>query len=53
MKTIDLGQTLGVLANLAVVAGIVFPVVRIREERDHAIVENTTLVGLGMADQPF
>lgn len=50
MKTIDLGQTLGVLANLAVVAGIVFLVIQIREERDYAIVENTTIVGLGMAD---
>jgi len=50
MKTIDLGQILGVLANLAVLAGIVFLVIQIREERDYAIVENTTLVGLGMAD---
>jgi len=50
MKTIDLGQTLGVLANLAVVAGIVFLAIQIREERDYAIVENTTIVGLGMAD---
>jgi len=50
MKTIDLGQTLGVLANLAVVAGIVFLLIQIREERDYAIVENTTIVGLGMAD---
>jgi hypothetical protein len=45
-----LGQALGVLANLAVVAGIVFLVVQIREERDYAVVENTTLVGHGMAD---
>lgn len=50
MKKIDLGQTLGVLANLAVVAGIVFLAVQIREERDYAIVENTTIVGHGMAD---
>lgn len=50
MKAINLGQTLGVLANLAVVAGIVFLVIQIQEERDYAIVENTTLVGLGMAD---
>lgn len=50
MKQIDLGQTLGVLANLAVVAGIIFLVIQIREERDYAIVENTTLVGHGLAD---
>ena len=50
MKKIDLGQTLGVLANLAVVAGIVFLAIQIREERDYAIVENTTIVGHGMAD---
>lgn len=50
MKQIDLGQTLGVLANVAVVAGIVFLAVQIREERDYAIVENTTIVGHGMAD---
>ncbi|MGD8420289.1 MAG: hypothetical protein PVJ78_07650 [Gammaproteobacteria bacterium] len=50
MKQIDLGQTLGVLANLAVVAGIVFLAIQIREERDYAIVENTTIVGHGMAD---
>ena len=50
MKKIDFGQTLGVLANLAVVAGIVFLVVQIQEERDYAIVENTTIVGHGMAD---
>jgi hypothetical protein len=50
MNKIDLGQTLGVLANLAVVAGIVFLAVQIREERDFAIVENTTIVGHGMAD---
>lgn len=50
MKQIDLGQTLGVLANIAVVAGIIFLVIQIREERDYAIVENTTIVGHGMAD---
>lgn len=50
MKKIDLGQTLGVLANLAVVAGIVFLAMQIRGERDYAIVENTTLVGHGIAD---
>lgn len=50
MKQIDLGQTLGILANLAVVAGIVFLAIQIREERDYAIVENTTIVGHGMAD---
>ena len=50
MKKIDLGQTLGVLANLAVVAGIVFLIIQIQEERDYAIVENTTIVGHGMAD---
>jgi hypothetical protein len=50
MKTLNLGQTLGVLANLAVVAGIVFLAIQIREERDYAIVENTTLVGHGIAD---
>ena len=50
MKSIDLGDVLGVLANLAVVAGIIFLVVQIREERDFAVVENTTIVGLGMAD---
>jgi hypothetical protein len=50
MKQIDFGQTLGFLANLAVVVGIIFLVVQIREERDFAIVENTTLVAHGMAD---
>jgi hypothetical protein len=50
MKKIDLGQSLAVLANLAVVAGIVFLVIQIQEERDYAIVENTTIVGHGMAD---
>lgn len=50
MRKIDFGLTLGVLANLAVVAGIVFLAIQIREERDYAIVENTTLVGHGMAD---
>ena len=50
MKKLDLGQTLGVLANLAVVAGIVFLAIQIREERDYAIVENTTVVGHGMAE---
>jgi hypothetical protein len=50
MKQIDLGQTLGVLANLAVVAGIVFLAIQIREERDYAVVENTTIVGHGIAD---
>jgi hypothetical protein len=38
------------VANLAVVAGIVFLVIQIKEERDFAIVENTTIVGHGMAD---
>jgi hypothetical protein len=38
MNTIDFGQTLGILANLAVVAGIVFLIVQMREERDYAIV---------------
>lgn len=50
MRKIDFGQTLGIFANLAVVAGIVFLAIQIREERDYAIVENTTLVGHGMAD---
>lgn len=50
MKKIDLGQSLAVLANLAVVAGIVFLVIQIQEERDYAIVENTTIVGHGLAD---
>jgi hypothetical protein len=50
MKKIDLGQFLGVLANLAVVAGIIFLVIQIQEERDYAIVENTTIVGHGLAD---
>lgn len=50
MKKIDAGQTLGIFANLAVVAGIVFLGIQISEERDYAIVENTTLVGFGMAD---
>lgn len=50
MKNLDFGQFLNVLANLAVVAGIVFLVVQIQEERDYAIVENTTIVGHGMAD---
>lgn len=50
MKQVNIGQILGVLANLAVVAGIVFLAIQIREERDYAIVENTTLVGHGMAD---
>ena len=50
MKKIDFGQTLGILANLAVVAGIVFLAIQVREERDYAVVENTTLVGQGMAD---
>ena len=47
---IDLGQSLTVLANLAVVGSIVFLVIQIQEERDYAIVENTTLVGHGLAD---
>ena len=50
MRKIDFGQTLGIIANLAVVAGIVFLAIQIREERDYAIVENTTLVGHGLAD---
>ena len=50
MRKIDVGQTLGVLANLAVVAGIVFLGIQISEERDYAVVENTTIVGFGMAD---
>ena len=50
MKKLDLGRLLVVLANLAVVAGIVFLVIQIREERDYAIVENTTLIGFGLAD---
>lgn len=50
MKKIDLAHSLGVLANLAVVAGIIFLIVQIREERDFAIVENTTIVGHGLAD---
>jgi hypothetical protein len=50
MKKIDFGQLLGVMANLAVVAGIVFLIIQIREERDYAIVENTTLIGFGLAD---
>ena len=50
MRKFDLGQILGILANLAVVAGIVFLAVQIREERDYAILENTTIVGHGMAD---
>jgi len=50
MKKIDFGQGLGIVANLAVVAGIVFLGIQIREERDYAITENTTLVGHGMAD---
>ena len=50
MKKIDVGQTLGIIANLAVVAGIVFLAIQVSEERDYAVVENTTLVGFGMAD---
>jgi len=50
MRKLDLGQALGVLANLAVVAGIAFLAIQIRGERDFAIVENTTLVGHGLAD---
>ncbi|MDH4073785.1 MAG: hypothetical protein OEV41_11860 [Gammaproteobacteria bacterium] len=50
MRKIDPAQVLGILANLAVVAGIVFLAIQIREERDYAIVENTTIVGLGMAE---
>ena len=50
MRKIDVGQTLGVLANLAVVAGIVFLAVQISGERDFAIAENTTIVGFGLAD---
>ena len=50
MKKIDLGQQLTVLANLAVVAGIIFLAIQIQEERDYAIVENTTIVGHGIAD---
>ena len=50
MNKINFGQLLGVVANLAVVAGIVFLAIQIRGERDFAIVENTTLVGHGMAD---
>ena len=46
---LDLGQTLTVLANLAVVVGIAFLVVQIREDRAYAIVENTILVGQGVA----
>jgi hypothetical protein len=45
-----LDNYIGVLANLPVVARIVFLVVQIPEERDYAIVENTTRVGHGMAD---
>jgi hypothetical protein len=50
MKKIDLGQSLTLLANLAVVGSIVFLVIQIQEERDYAIVENTTIVGHGLAD---
>lgn len=50
MKNINVGQILGIVANLAVVAGIVFLAIQINEERDFAVVENTTLVGFGMAD---
>jgi len=50
MKKIDFGQILGVLANLAVVAGIVFLGIQIREDRQYAILENTTLVSNGMTD---
>ena len=50
MRKIDFGQTLGIFANLAVVAGIIFLAIQIREERDYAIVENTTIVGHGLAD---
>jgi hypothetical protein len=46
---IDLGQTLTILANLAVVAGIIFLIVQIREDRAYAIVENTVIVGQGLA----
>jgi hypothetical protein len=49
MKKIDYGQSLAVLANLAVVAGIVFLALQIQGERDYAVVENTTIVGHGMA----
>jgi len=47
---IDLGQSLTIFANLAVVAGIIFLVVQIREDRAYAIVENTITVGQGVAD---
>lgn len=46
---IDLGQTLTILANLAVVAGIIFLDVQIREDRAYAIVENAVTVGHGLA----
>ena len=48
MKEIGLGQILRVLANLAVVAGVVFLATQIREERDYAIIEDTTIVGHGI-----
>lgn len=47
---LDLGQTLTVLANLAVVIGIAFLVVQIREDRAYAVVENTIVIGQGLAD---
>lgn len=50
MRKINFGETLGIIANLAVVAGIVFLAIQIREERDYAILENTTLVSHGMTD---
>jgi len=40
MKKIDLGQTIAILANVGVIAGIVFLAIEIRESREQAVIAN-------------
>ena len=47
---LDIGETLTLIANAAVVAGIAFLAFQIQEERKYAIVEDVIMVGNGLAD---
>ena len=52
MKKIDLGQTMGILANLGVIAGIVFLAIEVRQNQE-TLEEQNTLAVLAARDAAF
>jgi len=52
MKKIDLGQTIGILANIGVIAGIVFLAIEVRQNQ-RVLDEQNILTGLSGQDSAF